>query len=197
MENKKRCSKCHEMQPIENFWVRKSGKRSGDVFSWCKTCVMDFSKEWKHRTGRQQSMETNRDCSVFLGVNIAERALSRFFDHIERMVYGNRGFDFICGRGYKIDVKSGCVILERGKSPYWKFTTRKNEIADYFLLLAFDSRELLEPQHVWLVPSATVNDRSSIKISNIASSLSKWTQYERPLDKLIACCNIMKEEQEA
>jgi len=193
MTEEKCCSKCHKTQPLENFWVRKRGKQSGRIFSWCKTCVITYSRDWKHRTGRQQSMKTNRDCSAFLGVNIAERILSRFFDDIQRMPYKNKGFDFICGRGFKIDVKSGCITRSKHRQPYWFFGIKRNKIADYFLCLAFDSRENLNPLHVWLIPNAVVCGKMNIKISNTVESLEKWKMHERSLNKVITCCNAIKE----
>jgi hypothetical protein len=197
MSDKKRCSKCHELQPTENFWVRKSGEQAGKIFSWCKTCVTAYSKDWKHRTGRQRSMKTNRSCPAFLGVNIAERILSRFFDHIERMPYKNSGYDFICGKGFKIDCKSSCLRIREKQTDRWEFYPERNTTADHFICLAFDDRKNLEPLHVWLIPGFVINKKRAIKISNTPKSIAKWSQYERPLGKIVTCCDSMKTEVKA
>ena len=135
-------------------------------------------------------MAEARDCAAFLGVFVAERALSRFFDHIERMPYGNPGYDFICGKGFKIDVKSSCKQV--GRSDGWGFHIRRNCVADYFLCLAFDDRESLRPEHVWLIPGSVLNHLSGIFIAE--SRLVKWSAYEQPLNRVEACCSIMRDE---
>jgi hypothetical protein len=145
---------------------------------------------YNHRTGKCRPMETATDCSLYLGVFIAERALSKFFDHIERMPTNNPGFDFLCGRGYKIDVKSAC--LTHTPNQYWMVVINKNEAADYFLILLFDNRENLNPQHVLLVPGMVINHLTGISISNNPRYFAKWLQYEQPLDKVLTCCNAMR-----
>jgi hypothetical protein len=39
-----------------------------------------------------------------------------------------------------------------------------------------------------------VNDHSTFIISNSQGPLLKWAEYERPLDRVITCCNKMKME---
>lgn len=139
-----------------------------------------MNKKYPNRYGKNSP--------VYLG-GIAERVLSKFFDHIERMPYGNRKYDFFCGRGLKIDVKSSCI----GKvTKGWCFTTNRNIIADYFLFLAFDDREHLTPMHVWLIPSRVLSSISGVSIANKPKSLARWEIYERPLDKVVVCCNSMR-----
>ena len=131
---------------------------------------------------------------MYLGVYVAERALSKFFNDIQKMPMNNPGYDYICGKGFKIDVKSSCLHKyknNRGQMR-WQFTIRRNKIADYFLCLAFDSRESLTPLHVWLIPSSIVSNRTHLDITNTIEILSKWALYERPIDRVVACCQIMK-----
>ena len=107
------------------------------------------------------------------------------------MPYGNPGFDFLCGLGFKIEVKSSCL---RKNNSIWTFNIRGNKIADYFLLLAFNNRKELDPLHVWLIPGKILNEKLNFGISNKENSIKKWHQYERELDKIIACCATMKGE---
>ena len=139
-------------------------------------------------------MSENRECPSFLGIHIAERALSLFFDGIERMPFGNPGFDFICGRGYKIDVKSACRCYKHGKShaESWSFHIKHNTKADYFLCLAFDNRVSLTPEHVWLIPAESVKHLGMLSITNNSKSIAKWKELERPIDRVISCCEKIK-----
>jgi hypothetical protein len=147
-----------------------------------------------HALGKKRPMNIAKDCASYLGVYVAERALSRFFDHIERMPINHPGYDFICGKGFKIDVKSSCCLPGNVNSSYWFFTINRNTVADYFLCLAFDNRESLNPMHVWLIPGKAVNDRRGICISNSQKGIKKYAQYEQPLDKVNKCCTEMKHE---
>ncbi len=140
---------------------------------------------WKHRTGRARPMSEAKDCTLYLGVCIAETALSKFFDNIVRMPHENPGFDFLCGRGYKIDCKSSCINIRKPpRAPCWQFSIKRNKIADYFLCLALDNRENLIPQHVWLIPGHVVNDHKGLSIVNHPTSLEKWSLYEHPTDRV-------------
>ena len=136
-------------------------------------------------------MGKNRECASFLGVYVAERILSHVFKHVERMPYGNPGFDFICGGGYEIDVKASCRFHRKeGQSDRWLFTVHKNKIAKYFLCLAFDNRNDLNPEHIWLIPAKNINDHVCVAISE--TTVSKWDEYRLDINKVVSCCNIMK-----
>lgn len=195
----KACSRCKRIQKLQDFNIDRS-KKSG-LTSWCKTCHKEYEAEhhdhykelrrnWSHRTGRKMPMADNKKCSSFLGVHVAERALSRFFDHIKRMPYGNPGYDFLCGRGYKIDVKSSCLKRRVKKGDGWNYVLKCNDKADYFLLIAFDTRENLEPLHIWLIPGSVLSSKKTLCI--VPNRVSKWSEYEKPLDKVITCCNAMR-----
>lgn len=195
----KTCTRCKRVKSVRDFYVDRRIK-SG-LASWCKTCHKEYESEhrdhykelrknWTHTTGRQVPMADNKKCSSFLGVHIAERALSRFFDHIVRMPYGFPGYDFICGQGYKIDVKSSCLRKREKKGDSWNYVLKCNDKADYFLLIAFDNRANLEPIHVWLVPGNVLNAKKTLCI--VPAGVDKWEEYERPLDKITACCNAMR-----
>ena len=91
-------------------------------------------------------MKLNKKCSQFLGCHVAERVLSHVFKDVQRMSNGNKGYDFICNKGFKIDVKSSCIQ----KNNSYIFSIRYNNIADYFLCIAFDNRENLNPQYIFV-----------------------------------------------
>lgn len=184
------CDKCGT---IKQLYIQPAGYK---VFR-CRKCKSIYNKELSHRLGIYKPFEESRECASFLGVHIAERVLSRYFDGIKRMPINNPGYDFICKRGYKIDAKSSC--LNRGKKPGWAFKFNKNETADYFLCLAFDNRESLQPQHVWLIPGdATnrlgrlINSLSGVLIRNTNGSLRQWAPFEKPLDKVLTACDIVR-----
>jgi hypothetical protein len=184
------CTRCHAEKLLDDFPLKYdcSGKRR----SICKKCNNIRSRQRKRHTKDVEHFE--RDSTWFLGIEVAERALSKFFDVIERMPYDTSGYDFICGKGFKIDVKAACLTSnEPGHTPNrWQFKIRKNKIADYFILLGFDNREHLNPMHVWLVPSDQINDKSKVSITNTPKVLSKWSKHERQLDRVLCCCDAMK-----
>ena len=129
----------------------------------------------------------NKDSTVYLGVNVAEKLLSNLFQNkLEIMPYGNRGYDFICGKGLKIDSK--CSTLH--KDGKWSFSINKNTTADYFACIAMDDRENLTPIHFWLIPGKDVNTKASISIA--PHKIDKWIKYWQPLDKIFTCCTEMK-----
>jgi len=142
------------------------------------------------------SMKINKKCGVFLGCYVAERMLSYIFKDVKRMPNGNRGFDFICNKGFKIDVKSSCIH----KNNNYAFAIKKNKIADYFLCIGFDNREDLNPQHIWLISSdAIINNKKvrnmiGIVIPNTVKSLAKYSKYELSdkLKETIECCTTLK-----
>jgi len=162
----------------------------------------------RHSSGQNKSLSENKECGAYLGIYIAERILSHMFDNVQRMSYGNPGYDFICNKGYKIEVKSACLckIISRYKHEYfsWRFTIKKNRTADYFLLLAFDNRNDLNPMHIWLIKrgeiietiftKVCINDKQLLSIQNIIRSINKYSKYELPskLEKIKNCCISLK-----
>lgn len=129
----------------------------------------------------------NKSCSNYLGIYISEQILSYIYINVKRMPHNNIGYDFICGKGYKVDVKSSC---ERKNYNTWEFGIHKNKIADYFLCLAFDNRDDLNPKHIWLIPGSIINDKTCATISE--STLLKWEEYKQPLNKIISCCDTFR-----
>lgn len=166
------------------------------LFRKCPACGKMTLKTLMKNKGHcndcgQFKMKYNRDCSTYLGVHVAERALRNFFVGIHKMPINNPGYDFICGKNFKIDVKSSCLrkVANRNKT-FWGFGIGKNLVADYFLCLAFDNRDDLNPLHVWLIPGHAVNQQEAIRIGS--KSPRKWQQYEKPIDKVITACETMR-----
>ena len=151
-------------------------------------CVKCYQRWYRGSMDSQGVSTPNESCSTYLGVNIAENIIRKIFKNVETVPYGNKGYDFICNRGLKIDVKSAC----RHKSEHkWSFGISHNKIADYFICMAFDNREDLNPLYIWLIPGKIVNHLSSPSISE--SNLSKWDKYKLDINKVTACCDTMKQ----
>lgn len=139
-------------------------------------------------TQKLSDITKNKECSIYLG-SIAEVILSNIYNNVQVMPYANHGFDIICNKDFMIDVKSSATGDKRG---YWIFNIKKNQIADYFLCIAFESRDdLHNPSHLWMIPGHIINHLSKLKISK--STIDKWQQYELSLNKLVACCDNFKE----
>lgn len=145
----------------------------------CRSC---YNKE------RRAKRPLNTQSTVYLGCNVAEKILSRVFSDVEVMPYGNPGFDFICNKGKKIDVKSRC----RGKKKNrWVFHINKNSIADFFLCIAFDNRESLTPLHLWLIPSGKVRNKRRLSIS--PGLMPRWDEFKLDISKTLQCCDEMRD----
>lgn len=194
-----KCAGCGKPKPEGEFLVRKSGKGAGYLVSpkLCRPCRADRMREYTHANGRVRPMSENRDSPSFLGIYVAERVLSNVFKNVVKMRYGNPGFDFVCGKGFKIDVKSACLIPRHGRRKddiyhAWSFTINKNQIADYFLCIAFDDRKNLNPAHVWLFPGHLINTKYNIQIASGPGWVARWSDYEHPIEQVIACCDHLK-----
>lgn len=161
-----------------------------------------FQKRWNLISAKAQqlkitSMKINKKCAQFLGCCVAERILSHVFKDVERMPYGNMGYDFICNKGKKIDSKSSCL---HKVGNYYKFGINYNKTTDYFLLIGFDNRDDLNPKHIWLIKSDEIIRRKMINkfitltIQNTKYGLSQFLKYELTdkLKETIECCNNLK-----
>lgn len=187
------CIKCNTNLVIGENWGEWNAKFGIYV---CKKCVNKRVNAYNHTHGKTIPMSQNTACSSFLGVHIAEGLLNKFFkNEVKRMAYGNRGYDFICGKGYKVDVKSSCIHKHRNtgkKTIYskWGFSIRKNKVADYFLCIAFDNRESLCVLHAWMIPGKDVNDKNGIAIST--KNVNRWKHYEIDSSLINECCITLK-----
>ena len=171
----------------------------------CKICQRAYQHEW-YMSNREKVLRRakkyqhvnyvlkaprNKRCSYYLGVHIAENLLSRTFKNVIKMPIGNPGYDLICGKGYKVDVKSSCRLISM-YSDRWAFTIKRNVVADYFLLIAFNNRQDLRPEHLWMIEGKHINSHVGIGISE--STLHKWSEYEQPINDVIVCCDMMRSD---
>lgn len=182
------CSVCGELKPYQAKCM-------------CSRCYNKINRDndtekYKERVALYRKnnggllASENKDCSSYLGCIISEDILSKVFKDVIRMPYGNIGFDFLCAKNKKIDVKSSVCHITSGKSDHWNFGFNKNKIADYFLCIAFDNRKDLNPLYMWLLPSELVNHLTGTSISLV--TISKWDAYRYPIDNVIKCCNIKR-----
>jgi len=158
-------------------------------------------REYMHNTGRQIPMSENEDCPSYLGIHVAEgrvakKILSYIYKNVKIMSYGHKGYDFICGKGKKVDAKSSSL---RSYYNGWSFSIDKNEIAEQFLLLAFGERpdddENPKPMKLWLIPKDAIIrgeefwNRTGIWIKNTPEGLREFEKYElkEGLERLIEC----------
>jgi len=197
-EKERFCNVCGVKLVLGENWYESIKKSHNYV---CKKCINARSAQWQsknrekrnenHRNSRYKHgvkpMSENRECAPFLGVYVAERVLANTFKDVKVMPYANPGYDFVCNKGKKIDVKSACI----SKQGNWMFTISKNKIADYFLCIAFDNRKNVNPLHIWLLPSDLVSDKIGTRIS--PSTIDKWDEYKLDITKTVRCCNKMKE----
>ena len=150
-------------------------------------------KEWYERTGREQqgskSMYENKMCANYLGIVIGERLCRHLFKDVEVMPHGNTGYDIVCNKGKKIDIKSGCIVFNKGY-PRWQFNIGRNKIADFFILVAFDNVEDLNPLHLWMIPGHEINHKTSKSIR--PPTLHKWDKWKRSIEEVQLCCTEMK-----
>ena len=204
----KTCSKCGIEKLLNEFHKDKS-KKDGRQ-SCCGKCdnkrtkkyqqghkkeITKQKKEWYERTGREKagktSMYKNKLCPLYLGIVIGERLCRHIFKNVEVMPRNNTGFDIICGKGFKIDVKTACITLDDNKHPKWSFFINHNTTADYFILVAFNNLIDLNPLHLWMIPGKEINRRSGISIR--PSTLHKWDKWKRDIDDAQLCCAELKE----
>ena len=187
------CRRCYDAKYRSNnkeeIKQQKKEYRMTNRDSWLAS-----HRRYRRAHGGKSASE-NKQCAAFLGVHVAERVLAKVFKDVKQMPNGNKGFDFVCNKGKKIDVKSACTRTHDRQSDKWDFHIGKNKIADYFLCLAFDNREDLNPLYIWLIPAHQVNHLVSASISE--STLSRWDEYKLDINKVTACCNSIKRDTDA
>ena len=143
-----KCQKCGTSLVVGENWTTYRQNQRQYVCTPCRLIYQrKYNRERSHQLGINCPMGKNRDCSKFLGIHVAEQVLTKVFDNVEVMPHNNIGFDIICNRRKKIDVKSSCMH----KNGRWMFNIKHNMIADYFLFLAFDNRKYLNPLYIKLM----------------------------------------------
>ncbi len=198
--NEHTCRKCNDpltdknslLSDIKNnHYICRDCKRKQNLEIRRKNPTVYKAKQDRaHIKEGRTPMDKNKECSMYLGVHIAERVLSKVFKNVKRMKTTNPGYDFICNRGMKIDVKSSCILHRKNHFNHFTFNIKRNTIADYFLCLAFNTRKDLEPIHMWLLPGNKFNHLTLTTISK--STMNKWDEYRLPIDKVSSCCEVLK-----
>lgn len=142
------------------------------------------------------NIKNNPTCTLYLGYYISESVLSKSFKNITRMPANNPGYDFECDKHHKIDVKSSVILHNKSKHGYWSYIIKENKIPDYFLIIAWDSRENLNPLHIWLIPGKLINHKKILYIGNSKKSIGKWKKYSKPTNIVENDCNVFKSKKE-
>jgi hypothetical protein len=186
----KRCGKCKEFKEQSEF--NKNKKTRDGLQYLCRKCDNECTAKYGRKVMGKIPMGDNKTCTKYLGIAVAERLVRHIFDNVVTMPHGNPGYDFICSRDKKIDVKSSCITLNNKKDPCWAFSIKKNTIADYFLLLAFNNRTDLEPLHQWFIPGDVLNHLTKASISPL--TMPKWDGYRQDIGAAHTCCSTMKEQ---
>ena len=194
------CKDCKVEKPITDFrpYTNTTKRRT-----MCRSCENEWNKKYckEHKVKKNQQNQQrrhlknitrpfneNKTCPCYLGIHVSENVLSTYFEGVTRMPYGTPGYDFICKRGYMIDVKSACL----SKRPAWQFHIDYNTTANYFLCLGFDNRDSLNPEHIWLIPGEKINHLHGLTITKSDKVLAKWKPYERDLGPVIKQCNTFR-----
>lgn len=159
----------------------------------------EYDKKYYHHGGGREergheSMYTNKHCTSYLGVAVAERLIKHLFNDVIMMPYGFPDYDMICNKGKKINVKSSTIRVRQSNYStmnYWRFTINCNKIAEFFLCVAFDNINDINPLYMWMIPGKELNNQSDISISQ--STIHKWDQYKFDITDAKKCCDIMKD----
>jgi hypothetical protein len=180
------------LKNYEDFCAQKKGYKNDS----------ERKKQQKWDNGVQLPMSENESCPCYLGVhigeNIADPILTEIFGGIEKRMPNNySGYERIVKGGYKVDIKTATMTVVDNEY-LWPFQIRYNDMADYFLLLAFGNRKDKNLIHIWLIKRNEMikkrgykkeefYKRISIKIYNRPEYLSLFQKYEY-IDKLL-CIN--------
>ena len=108
------------------------------------------------------------------------------------MPRNRRGYDIVCNKGKKIDVKISCATFkENSENQSFHFRIEKNKIADYFILIALDNGNDLNILNLWIVPGHEVNNKSNITTS--LKTMHKWNKWKRDIKEIKICQNVVDE----
>jgi hypothetical protein len=93
---KKKCPRCKEKKDWSEYNLNQSGRDKGKPITYCKKCSNEKLHLWhlahpkrkteqNHLRGINRPISEAKECSNYLGVFIAEKVLSKFFENISRM----------------------------------------------------------------------------------------------------------------
>jgi len=142
------------------------------------TCYEEYTKVWEYYPGMPDPIKENRKDARFIGIYIAENSVSKLFEDTKQMRYGNPGYDIICKKGYKIEVKAATLARNNTLS----FHLGKNKIADYFILIGFNNIIELKPLYLWIIKSDEIIRGSRLKDIDVLS-ISNETELVKPFRK--------------
>lgn len=195
-DNTKVCSKCNIEKPLDEF-VRDKRRKYGRR-SQCKECHNKQIRNYYHNGGGReeqghQPIYKNKSCSGYLGIVAAERLIKHLFNDVVMMPYGFPDYDMICNKGKKINVKASTIRIIKNKNSTvnnWQFNIKRNKKCDFFLCLAFDNVEDLNPLITWMIPGKEINHLLKITIS--PTTIHEWDKWKMDMSNAQYCCNLMK-----
>lgn len=154
----------------------------------------EYEKVWMCYPEMPSPIKENRIEPRFLGIYIAENGIAKIYEGSQRMPYFNPGYDIICPKGYKIDVKA--TVLNRYNT--LNFHINQNMIADYFALVTFNNIIELKPIYMWLIQGdeyvhgCPIRKLDMLTILNEPTHLDNYKKYEKT-DKLEKLRDICKD----
>ncbi len=163
---------CRHHGLTEFYW--HSNKRGGGYN--CLECQREYGKRCREGLVGLGPHSKKPGCSQYTGLYIAEAVLSKAFSVMEK-AHPHAPYDFICGKGYKVDSKCSLLLPHNGKkASLWRFHINKNDVPDAFCLIALQNTPDTitdSPQiaYVWLIPGDALiegrplNDRVGLGVS--------------------------------
>lgn len=168
----KTCTKCHETKPLDDFYNHKKGKNG--KMSYCKECTIKKTGKYAQEH-REEGKEYHRKYNQEHRDEAREKAG-------QISMYENKS----CSKYL------GIVIAERLIRHLFKdVKINRNTIADFFICVAFDNREDLNPLHIWMIPGSELNQKGKTSIS--LSRIHKWDKWKRDINDAQLCCAELKE----
>lgn len=176
---------CKHCNTLFSKTSKKRLKQSNGIRGFiCDEC----KRKYKNNNNRirlyeqqiQQPMTDNHLCSAYLGCYRAENFVFSYYNISDIMPYGFHGYDCICNNKYKLEIKSSTVYHRTPNGYNWQFAIRKNKIADYFILVAYDDNDSLsKPSHMWEIPANLVNMKTCLSISCNPRKRTAFDMYEK------------------
>lgn len=152
-----------------------------------------MTEEFQWKTNLEVfSMTKNKKCPKFLRISIGGRLCKHYFRDVEIMPRSERGYDIVCNKGKKIDVKMSCATLKKNsKNQSFNFKIEKNKTADHFILIALDNGNDINILNLWIVPAHEINNKSNITTS--IKTMHKWDKWKRDNVELKICQRVIND----
>ena len=187
---------CRHHGLTEFYWF--SNKRGGGY--GCLKCLKEYSKRYREGLVGLGPHSKKPGCSQYTGLYIAETVLSKAFSVMEK-AHPHAPYDFICGKGYKVDSKCSLLLPHNGKkASRWMFRVKRNKVPDAFCFIALQNTidtitDSPQIAYVWLIPGDALiegrplNDRTAINVA--PSTISKLEPFRRSdmEGKITTCCS--------